>query len=192
MVNTIHLPGELRRKVENELQPGERIRWIEQPVPHFFTAGSIGAVLFGIPWTSFAIFWMWGVMGFKLPDFREGIQPQHFFALFGVPFVLIGFAMLSTPYWTWQAARETVYLITDQRAISIAGIRSTTIKSYSPDQLQEIHRREKADGTGDVIFWTRKWKDSDGDQRTEDIGFMGIRNPQEVERLLRQLAQSAT
>lgn len=190
MLSNLKIPKELRRKIENELQPGEFIRWIEQPIPRFFTASSIGSVLFGIPWTSFAIFWMWGASGFKLPDLREGLQPQNLFALFGVPFVLIGFRMLSSPIWEWQAARKTVYLVTDKRAISIHGGWSTTIRIYFPNQLKEIYRKERADGTGDVIISIRRWKDSDGDNMSEEIGFLGVRNPREVENILKQLADN--
>ncbi|MFM7219745.1 MAG: hypothetical protein ACKO21_05975 [Nodosilinea sp.] len=190
MLSNLKIPKELRRKIDNELQPGEFIRWVEQPIPRFFTAASIGSVLFGIPWTSFAIFWMWGASGSQLPNLREGLQPQHLFALFGLPFVLIGFGMLSSPIWVWQAARKTVYLVTDKRAISIQGGLSTTIRSYLPDQLKDVYRKERADGTGDVIIGIRRWRDSDGDQRSEEIGFLGVRNPREVENMLRQLVEN--
>jgi hypothetical protein len=190
MLSNLKIPRELRRKIEGELQPGEFIRWVEQPIPRFFTAASIGSALFAIPWTSFSIFWMWGALGSELPDLSKGLQPQHLFALFGLPFVLIGFGMLTSPIWEWQAARETVYLVTDKRAISIQGGWSTTITSHLPDQLKDIYRRERADGAGDVIISIRRWKDSDGDSRSEEIGFLGVRNPREVENILKQLAQS--
>lgn len=98
--------------------------------------------------------------------------------------------MLSSPLWVWQAARKTVYLVTDKRAISIQGIWSTTIRSFLPEQLKDIYRRERADGTGDVVFSIRRWRDSDGDNRNEEIGFLGVRNPREVESILKQLAQN--
>jgi hypothetical protein len=83
MLSNLKIPKELRRKIENELQPGEFIRWVEQPIPRFFTAASVGSALVAIPWTSFVIFWMWDASRFKLPDLREGLQPQHLNALFG-------------------------------------------------------------------------------------------------------------
>ncbi|NER50885.1 MAG: hypothetical protein F6J92_30290, partial [Symploca sp. SIO1A3] len=94
------------------------------------------------------------------------------------------------PVWVWQAARKTVYLITDKRAILIQGGSSITIRSYLPEQLKDVYRKEKANGSGDVIIAVRQWKDSDGDQRSEEIGFVGVRNSQEVEKILKQLAQS--
>jgi hypothetical protein len=190
MSSQLNIPKKLRKKVDDELHSGESIKWIGQPVPRFFTASAIGSLLFGIPWTSFALFWMYGASGFRLPNLRTGLQPQHFFALFGLPFVLVGFGMLSSPLWTWQAARDTVYLVTDERVITIQGGKTTTIKSYLPEKLDGIYRNERNDGTGDVIIEIRRWKDSDGDQRQEEIGFIGIRNPREVENILKQLAQN--
>ena len=191
MLNNLQIPNKLRKKVHKELEVGESIRWVEQPIPRFFTASSIGSILFGIPWTSFALFWMWGALGFELPDIREGIQPKDIFALFGLPFVLIGFGMLSSPIWVWLEARKTVYLITNRRAISIQGGIYTTVRSYLPHELKDIYRKEQADGSGDVIISVRLLKDSDGDNRSEEIGFMGVRNVHLVEKMLKQLAQNA-
>ena len=189
MRSNLQLPNKLRQKIDKELQPGETLIWIEQPIPRFFTAKSITSFLFAIPWTSFAIFWIWGALGFQLPDLREGIQPQHLFACFGIPFVLIGLGMLSSPLWVWQAAKKTVYLITNQRAISIEGGMIFTIRSYSPEQLKDLYRKERKDGSGDVIILTRQWRDSDGDKQSEEIGFLGVRHPGEVENMLKRLAQ---
>ena len=85
----------------------------------------------------------------------------------------------------------SVYLVTNKRAISIQTGSTAIIRSYLPGQLQDIYRKERSDGTGDVIITLRKWKDSDGDQRSEEIGFLGVRNAQEIERLLKQLAQNS-
>ncbi len=112
------------------------------------------------------------------------------FPLFGVPFVLIGLVMLATPLWTHRSARRTVYAVTNRRAIVIRGGRTTSIRSYLPDRLRELHRRERNDGTGDVLFATRFWTDSEGDRRTEESGFLRIDNPKEVEARLRHLAES--
>ncbi|MBD1872895.1 hypothetical protein H6F75_05330 [Nodosilinea sp. FACHB-131] len=190
MSSNLQISKELRRKIDNELQPGESIRWVGQPIPRFFTADSIGCVLFGIPWTIFTIFWMWAALEFKLPNLREDLQPQHLFALFGIPFMLTGFGMLSSPLLVWQAAKKSVYLVTNKRAISIQSGWSTTIRSYLPDQLKDVYRKERADGTGDVIIAIREWIDNDGDPRSEEIGFLEVRDPREVENILRQLFQN--
>jgi hypothetical protein len=54
---------------------------------------------------------------------------------------------------------------------------------------KDIYRVERADGTGDVIIAIRQWTDSEGSQRSQKIGFLGVRNPQEVENMLRQLVR---
>jgi len=188
MNHSLNLPKQLRERVDREIQTGEFIRWIDQPIPRIFDLASLPAVLFAIPWTAFAIFWICGAAGFKLPDLSQGIQPEHLFPLFGVPFVLVGLGMLSSPFWAWRKTLNTVYVITDRRAIAFEG---NTVRSYDPEQLGNIFRKERNNGTGDVIITTRPWKDSDGDERSQEIGFIGIRNPQEVERRLRDLYSSA-
>jgi hypothetical protein len=183
-MNTV-IPRLLEEKVDHELEPGERIEWIDMPIPRFFTPASTGAFLFAIPWTAFAIFWIYAASGFKIPDLREGFD---LFPLFGVPFVLIGFAMLSSPLWTWRKALGTVYVITNKRAITFDGGWSTTIRSYPPQKLQDLYRKEKRDGSGDVIIARRAWRDSEGDRRSEELGFLRIRNPKEIEQMLKKLA----
>jgi hypothetical protein len=180
---------ELEDKVKRELESGERILWMEQPIPRYFTAMSTGAFLFAIPWTAFAVFWMCGAAGFKLPDFSKG--GFGLFPLFGLPFVLIGIGMLSTPLWVYRRAFKTVYVITDRRAITFDAGWKTTIRSYAPAQLQNIHRKEKRDGSGDVVLGQRVWSGSQGRQQTQDLGFLNIRDPKTVEQMLRQLAEHA-
>lgn len=189
MINKLQLPHKLRQKVDKELEIDESIRWIEQPIPYFFTISSLIAFLFAIPWTSFAIFWMYMASSFDI-----------LFALFGIPFVVIGFGMLSSPIWLRLSAKNTAYVITNKRALSIyipiisfANIISTTIRNYPPSQLKNIYRQERADGTGDVVMAVKyriKYINNHRHRTTEEIGFMRIRNPQEVEKMLRQLAEN--
>jgi hypothetical protein len=40
------IPRDLDEKVRRELEAGERIRWVDQPVPRFFTPTSTAAFLF--------------------------------------------------------------------------------------------------------------------------------------------------
>jgi hypothetical protein len=42
------------------------------------------------------------------------------FPLFGVPFVLIGLGMLAAPYWMRRKAQNTVYALTDKRALILS------------------------------------------------------------------------
>lgn len=185
------LPRRLRELVEDELEDGETVRWLDRPIPRYFTTESIGAFLFAIPWTAFAVFWMFGAAGFKIPDFRGG--PESFFCLFGLPFVLIGLAMLSSPLWARRKLRRTVYVITDRRAILFV---ADDITSYEAAEIGKTRRTQKADGSGDVFFAyvpqadkDGKAKDEDDDESGED-GFKNIRDVKTVERMLRDLAKT--
>jgi hypothetical protein len=186
MRTNISIPRQLQDKVKQELESGENIEWMDMPNPQFFTPASTSSFLFAIPWTAFAIFWMCGASGFEMPDFTEGFD---LFPLFGIPFVLIGFGMLSSPLWAYKKASKSVYVITNRRAIILDGGWSTTIRSYNPDKLLNIYRKEKKDGTGDVIIDVRSWRGSEGDRRTEALGFLRISNPKEIENKLKKLAE---
>ena len=142
-----------------------------------------GAFLFAIPWTGFAIFWMFG----------SWYQSENVpFTLFGLPFVLIGIGMLSSPLWAYRKSFKTVYVITDQRAITFDGGWSTTIRSYPPEKLADIYRKENRDGSGDVIISRRAWRDSDGDRQSEELGFLRITEPKRIESMLNKLAEQGS
>ncbi len=176
--------------VDRELERDERIEWIGMPKRIFFTPVATGAFLFGIPWTAFALFWTagaaWGTM-----KMDEGPGLFSIFPLFGVPFILIGFGMLSSPIWAYLRAGRTVYVITDRRAITFEGGWSTTIRSYPPEKLTDVFRTEKRDGSGDVIIARRAWRDSEGDRQSEELGFLRVADAKDVERRLKQLAKQA-
>ena len=174
---------ELENKIRNELASGERILWLEQPIPRFLTAVSISTFLFGIPWTAFTIFWMFAAAGFRKPELSRGIF--NLFPLFGLPFFLVGIGMLTSPLWSYRKALKTVYAITDRRAFVLISGRTTTIRSYLPERLQDIHRIEKRDGTGDVIFGPA----SEGNHQAHACGFLNIRNPKAAEQTLRNLVK---
>jgi hypothetical protein len=56
----VSLPYDVRATLNNELEPGERVEWMDQPIATRRARATISTVLFGIPWTAFSIFWMWG------------------------------------------------------------------------------------------------------------------------------------
>jgi hypothetical protein len=194
MDTTQAIPEELEAKVKRELEAGERIRWMGRPIPRSFTSATIILFLFAIPWTAFALCWevatSWMAWG-SITQFKQGpvMLFSIIFPIFGLPFVLIGFGMLAAPLWARRYALKTVYVITDQRAITFVVGRTTTVKSYSPDQLQDVFRRERKDGTGDVIFSQRVWLDSGRDRHIRNLGFLNIQEAQRVEQMLKEMAR---
>jgi hypothetical protein len=66
------------------------------------------------------------------------------------------------------------------------------VRSYPPERLKDVYRKERKDGTGDVIIARRAWRDSEGTNQSEELGFLRIRDPKTVEAMLRKLAQTAS
>jgi hypothetical protein len=189
-IDTAKLPYELRALVESEMQPGERIDWLDQPIPARLARSTWPILLFGIPWTAFALFWTAGA-AWGTSKAGSGPWMFHLFPLFGLPFILIGLGMLSSPYWVHRQARRTAYVLTDRRAVVFsAGWRgSTTVRSFDPTRLGDLQRKQHADGSGDLIFAQDMRRDSDGDRHTTNVGFLAIRNVKHAEEMVRALLQ---
>lgn len=183
------IPDNLREVVSRELDRDERVVWAAMPRPVFFTPMSTGAFLFGIPWTAFAFFWV-GMAGMGVWG-QGGIGLFSLFPLFGVPFILVGFGMLSAPIFAYRKSKKTIYVITERRVITFEGGRSTTIRSYPPEKLTDVFRRERKDGYGDIIIARREWHDNNNRQQMEELGLLRIADAKQVEDLVKALAQQA-
>ena len=183
------LPVSQRDMVPKELDSDEQVLWWAQPKPSRFARQALPAFLFAIPWTAFAVFWMCGAAGFEVPDFSEG---RHFFALFGLPFVLVGLAMLSSPLWMMRKARRTLYVVTQRRAILFEGGWGTIVRSFGPEKLTDMVRHEKRDGSGDLIFEQKVAGESERAGRTTEVGFLGINGVRDIEKVLRIIAEQGS
>lgn len=181
------LPPDLDNRVRSELRDGERLLWVGQPRRRWFPREALTPVLVGIPVTAFAVFWTslasWIVSG-KPGKNDPGIAFRLIFPLFGVPFILIGLALLSSPYWLRRKAKHTCYALTDRRAIlfEAGALWSVSVRSYLPRSLTSMYREEYADGSGDLVFV----KVHRGRAGTDTYGFKGINNVREVEALLQR------
>ena len=182
------LPVQLQTLIQSELRPSERLVWSASPNPVRLAQKTLPLVLFGLPWTAFALFWMAGASGFKWPDFSHGFG---FFPLFGIPFVLIGFGMLSAPYWAARKAASTVYVVTSERAIifEAGAMGGMNIRSFLPQQLSEIRRVQFVDGSGDLILDQTITANRRGRQVSIDVGFFGIPDVKMVEEMIQSLAK---
>ena len=100
------LPADLDARVRSELRDHERLLWVRQPRAGRFARQALPLVLFGIPWTAFALFWTAAASGMLFGGAGNG-GPGSFFPLFGLPFVLIGVGMLSSPCWFIRQAKRT-------------------------------------------------------------------------------------
>jgi len=178
----------------NELEPGESLLWSGSPDPRRSMLTSLPVLLFAIPWTAFAIFWVATAAGMT-SNVRGSGGGSGFFPLFGIPFILIGLAMLSGPFWAYRKAQKTVYAVSNKRAIIITGGLTRNVQSFYPRSLGAIERSEKADGSGNIIFARRTNSNYNSNSNqsqtsTTSIGFFGIPDVRTVERLIRQISDS--
>jgi hypothetical protein len=104
--------------------------------------------------------------------------------------VLIGFGLLTSPYWVMRRAKRTCYVLTDQRAIvwRAGWFGSVDVRFYTGAALTRMHRRERRDGSGDLIFEeiTSVGQNTNGARtsHTSAHGFMAIEKVREIEALI--------
>jgi hypothetical protein len=109
-----------RSRILPLLRQGERLLWVGQPDPKVrFTGADAFLVPFSILWGGFAIFWEFMAV--------TTAKQQPFFALWGIPFVLIGFWFIFGRFiYKKRRKLRTVYGLTDRRAIVCTGDRSVS------------------------------------------------------------------
>ena len=134
-------------------------------------------VLFGIPFTAFALFWLGLTAGF---GGGAGPGPPGFFVLFGIPFVIIGLGMLTSPFWMFLKALRTAYAITDRRALTLErGLwGQVVVRSFDPANLAVL-ARPSADGSGNLVF-RREYRFQGRNGRFVEIGFLAVPDVKEV------------
>ncbi len=207
------LPAELRESLEKELEPGERVMWVGQPSLKQGDWKSAAMVWIGLEWTVIAIlFTLASVLSVVV-----GGAPICF-AFSGLPSILIGIWVITGPSRMRRFLRNTVYAVTDLRAIVIEqGNRDKNVRSFVGKQLTKVFRVEKPDGSGDVILseathldtgfdaytlrhevfgWKLRFRLGDYDTKnvanyTRQIGFFRISEVKKVEGLIKELADRA-
>ncbi|MCL2346876.1 MAG: hypothetical protein FWC50_01305, partial [Planctomycetaceae bacterium] len=101
--------------------------------------------------------------------------------------------MFCSPVFTRRNLKNTVYAITDRRAIVIVkSFFSTKVVSVQPDDLAELQCKEKSNGTGDLLFDGSCFNSRQAPGTISTNGFYNIPEVREVERLLKNLAAQAT
>jgi hypothetical protein len=189
-----NLPPETETALRSELNSGEKLLWAGQPIAGRAGLTSLPLVLFGIPWTLFSIFWIVMASGIT-SRISSGFGVTSLFPLFGIPFVLIGVGMLSSPLWMRRKAQRTIYAVTDTRALILtpAWGGGVTVRSIPPEDLTARSRTQKSDGSGSLIFnrlsTTRHRAGPDGGTYTVTVGFENITEVREVEALIERTFQ---
>lgn len=112
------------------------------------------------------------------------------FPLFGLPFLVIGLGMISTPLWVARGASRTLCVVTNQRAMEIKLKRAgSTVRSWEPQDIGPITRETFGDGRGTVTFAMEEVSAGrGGGTRMSGVGFTGVPDPRGCEDALRLVA----
>ncbi len=133
---------ESQQQLQTELSSGERLLWSGRP-RQGIRLRAVDALMipFSLMWGGFAVFWEVSVL-------RQG--GPAFFALWGIPFVLMGIYITIGRFFLDSYQRsQTYYGVTDQRAIIR---RRKEVKSLSLRGLTDISLKEREDGSGTICF----------------------------------------
>ena len=129
------------------LDPDESLLWSGRPRQGIMFRGTdLFLVPFSLIWGGFAIFWEYMAV-------RMTANSPPFFALFGVPFVLIGLYMIFGRFIVDALVRKnTVYGVTSERILVLSGLFRRGLRSLDIRSLNEISLSEKEDGSGTIRF----------------------------------------
>ncbi len=134
-----------RAFIQSEIDPGETLLWVGQPVQGVVLRGSdIFMIPFSFLWGAFAIFWEYSVITQGAP---------FFFIVFGIPFVLVGLYIMFGRFYVEAKQREkTFYGLPNERIVIASGLFRKKVKSLSLRTLTDISLSESSNGNGSISF----------------------------------------
>jgi hypothetical protein len=180
--------------IQQNLDAGEKLLWHGQPRQGIvFTAIDIFLIPFSLLWGGFALFWEYMVLfGAQTPT---GEGPPWPFALFGLPFVLMGLYIMFGRFWTdAQYRKNLIYAVTDRRALIVKNWINKSVTSISLPGYQGLNLTEHGDGRGTIDLTNSQgvwWMQNGGfGMYHAALGrgslFFQIEKPKEVFRILRE------
>jgi len=184
------IPDNLRESINDRLVEGETIWWIDQPIFTFRSLAGVLSITFGMSGLVFTLVAI-GLIGygicqtFGLFD-SDGFQFKPIFLLFsafGIPFLYFGLSALYIPFEERWIMRQTIYAITNYRAIIAEPGKppSFDVRSFYPPDIVDLRHELKENGRGNLYFF------NDKHQMFRQASFFNIRNVWEVERMMQEL-----
>ena len=175
------IPENLRELVNAQLMDDETIQWIDQPIPVFYSESMLLFLLGIFTIQLVAIFLVFAVNG------HGAVFWENLLGCIGFSFLMPVSCGIGAWIGIRQRSKQTVYVITNFRAIIIRKIGCTlNVTSYYPKELFYLSRTQRMNGTGCLYFQVESWRID----RWLKGGFMNICNVQEVERMLQELKRT--
>lgn len=139
------MDGEPEDLIRGELGPGEKLLWAGRPRQGFvLRAADAFLIPFSLLWGGFAIFWEASVLASGAP---------WFFALWGIPFVLVGLYIMFGRFWVDARQRAAAaYAVTSERVVIVSGVFARRVKSLGIDTITDVSLTERGDGAGTITF----------------------------------------
>lgn len=176
--------------LESYLDPKERLIWVDQPAPYFFSAYTTTQFIAGVIWTAMVVLIMADSYDYQIPAvaLAEGVTLLVVFVFF----LSFGAIFLSAPFRTWPRVRQTVYAITDRRALGVCTRRKQELLFSVPyDTVSQIRFKKRFREHGDVLLvcGVRRVGYFPDQATQETPGFLHIHNAETVARRLEELVE---
>ena len=204
MSSTNKVPKRLRMIVNNELSSNEHILYIAQPVASYWSPESVSASTFGLIILLVSLPFFIALF----PDYSNRTNYEAIALIFQYlviisPVFIIGIAFLFMPLWRHLDLLNTVYVLTNERAIIIVkkdflssfhlltmhpGMNgNNTLECYKLKELHKIYKRNRINNLGDLRFGVEQFYSLRGGYGYREVGFFNIKNLKLVEKLFQQL-----
>lgn len=134
---------DLDSELRGHLEVNEVLVWTGKPKEGIvFRVADIFLIPFSVVWCGFAIFW-----------FITAAKGGGLFALFGVPFVLVGLMFVFGRFIIDAKIREnTIYGLSKERVVIKSGLFSKSVQSINIKTLSNLEYIEKSDGSGTIYL----------------------------------------
>lgn len=175
------------------LESGESVVWSGRPQTIKVLLIIAPLIIFSVFWTAMSVKWIYSAAGNKIPDLGD---PSEYFALFGVPFVLVGLVQFLSAFWFFGRIRRLYYAVTDKKFLIVDG---DTVHSFTPDELSRMTGKKNSlrPGLSDTSEYVNRDYRHGGKPRVSGItmaaliiGFFTIPRFREVKDMLVKMKKS--
>jgi hypothetical protein len=146
------------REFSDRLLEREDILWTGRPISGLlFSGADIFLIPFSLVWGGFAVLWETLVLGLLAQTLLAGQYEAAFslvlFALFGIPFVLVGLYLIAGRFVLDARVRAgTRYALTNRRVLILRIAPFARFTALSLDQLADASLSEGRAGRGTIHF----------------------------------------